>query len=122
MGKSIEPLKLTLTHEDSGETKEVLIPVSEQLKAWKEKNPGPLTVEDLRTYLNELFSQPKPSRSLLPPRILHYVREDGVEMIRFDGPDIWGGAMPLSEWNEMLYKQMGSFVTQSSNFVKNKTE
>lgn len=92
------------------------IPISEQVAAWKKANPGELKVDALYDILKELFNKPK--RTLLPPNIVGFIREDGIEMIRFEGPDLWGGAMPAIEWDEILRKEMESFVTTSSNFIK----
>lgn len=95
-------------------------------KSWrqmKEKgfptHDGNLTLEDLKKYLTEIFFGTKENPRELPHQnMVTYIREDGTEMIRHEGPNIWGGAMPLKEYEAMLDAQFGHFITKSSDFLK----
>lgn len=74
-----------------------------QLK--KEIPKSDLTLDDLYKYLTEVFhGTPDNPRRLGRQNIVGYTREDGTEMIRHEGPDVWGGAMPLADWNKLLEK------------------
>lgn len=90
-------------------------------KSWrqlkKEVPESNLTLDDLYKYLTELFhGTPDNPRQLPHQNMVTYIREDGTEMIRHEGPHIWGGAMPLKEYEEMLKQQFGAFVANSPNF------
>lgn len=88
-----------------------------QLK--KEVPDSNLTLDDLYKYLTELFhGTPDNPRQLPHQNMVTYIREDGTEMIRHDGPHVWGGAMPLKEYEKMLDEQFGHFIVQGSDFIK----
>ena len=64
---------------------------------------GKLSITELCKHLDVIFNGTKENpRIFKPPNIVHYTREDGVKMIRHEGPDVWGGAMTEAEWNKLL--------------------
>ena len=93
-------------------------------KGWrqlKKEIPEPeLTLDDLYKYLTELFhGTPDNPRRLGRQNIVGYTREDGTEMIRHEGPDVWGGAMPVSEYNKLMEDAVRSYFNSGSTyFVK----
>ena len=91
-------------------------------KGWrqlKKEFPKPdLTLDDLYKYLTELFHRtPDNPRRLGRQNIVGYTREDGTEMIRHEGPDVWGGAMPLAEWNKLIEDQMTVFRESTASIL-----
>lgn len=91
-------------------------------KGWRQLSkeiPKPdLTLDDLYKYLTELFHGTLDNpRRLGRQNIVGYTREDGTEMIRHEGPDVWGGAMPLAEWNKLMEDQAKPFLSLDK-FVK----
>lgn len=116
-----EEIDVTITHEESGDSKSIKIPISEQVAAWRKANPNfELKVEHLQEMLSRLFIER--GRRFDVPNMESYVREDGTEMVRFNGPNIWGGAMPAVEWSEMVRAQAGAFIVTDPNFVKSEPE
>ena len=86
-------------------------------KGWKKSDKPTPTLEELYDYLhNEIFKLPE-GRRLSYPNIVGYTKEDGTEMIRFEGPDVWGGAMPAAEWDKLIEDQAKTFLSPDK-FVK----
>ena len=93
-------------------------------KGWRQRartSGKDLTLDDLYKYLTEIFhGTPDNPRKLGRQNIVGYIREDGTEMIRHEGPDVWGGAMPAAEWNKLMEDQAKTFLSPDK-FVKSET-